>query len=68
MPFLVPMLRRNHDIKIRTNTLSIWVHPHTQWSLTYISVHIPPIREQAVERLYRNMAYTGLLLITANRR
>jgi hypothetical protein len=50
----------------RTNALSIWVHPHTQWSLIYDSVHIPPIREHAVDRLTRNVADTGRLLITAN--
>jgi hypothetical protein len=50
----------------RTNALSIWVNPHTQWSLIYDSVHIPPTREHAVDRLTRNVADTGRLLIAAN--
>jgi hypothetical protein len=51
-----------------TNALSIWVHPQTHWSMIYDGVHIPPIREHAVDRLSRNVADTGRLLITAGDR
>lgn len=48
-----------------TNALSIWVHPHTHWSMIYDGIRIPPIRDDAVDRLARNVADTGRLLIAA---